>query len=248
MTRRIGIAAALATMVGVALAAGEPPAGAAVTIGQTFLPDSGCAGDTLFQQASTAEQYSAPSEGVITSWAFQADSSPPSSLRFKVGRPAGENDYTIVGASALVSPEPDLLNTYETRIPVGGGDQIGFFVAADAVKNCALVTSAGNVIVFLAGDLPPGDTETFATQNQRLLDVSASLEPDADGDGFGDETQDQCSGQAGTSNGCPPSSPSAVAPAAAPTGQRANALKKCQKKHSKKARKRCRKKAKKLPV
>jgi hypothetical protein len=35
------------------------------------------------------------------------------------------------------------------------------------------------------------------------MDVSAQLEPDADGDGFGDESQDMCVGTAGNVAGCP---------------------------------------------
>jgi hypothetical protein len=182
------------------IATNASPAGAAVTIGQTFTPNSGCGGDTFFQQASLTQQYSAPSPGVITTWAFQADSSPPP-VKFKVGRPLGGNDYTIVAASASVNPTPDILNTYETRIAVQAGDQIGFFVGTGA---CAFeVAPAGNVIAFFTADLSPGATATFDQQDERLLDVSARLEPDADNDGFGDETQDKCVGTAGAFNGCP---------------------------------------------
>jgi hypothetical protein len=35
------------------------------------------------------------------------------------------------------------------------------------------------------------------------LDLSATLEPDADHDGFGDETQDQCPTNASTQGACP---------------------------------------------
>jgi hypothetical protein len=182
------------------IAAGASPAGAAVTIGETFTPNSGCGGDTFFQQASLTQQYAAPSPGVITSWAFQADSAPPP-VRFKVGRPLGGNDYTVVGATASVNPTPNVLNTYETRISVQAGDQIGFFVGTG---NCAFeVAPAGNLIVFFTADLSPGATETFFQQDERLLDISAKLEPDSDNDGFGDETQDKCLGTAGAFNGCP---------------------------------------------
>jgi hypothetical protein len=176
------------------------PAGAAVTIGQTFTPNSGCGGDTFFQQASLTQPYSAPFSGVITSWAFQADSAPPP-VKFKVGRPIGGNDYTIIGASPSVNPTPDVLNTNPTRISVQAGDQIGFFTGTG---NCAFEDApAGNLIVFFTADLSPGATTTFEQQDERLLDVSAILEPDADNDGFGDETQDKCVGTAGAFNGCP---------------------------------------------
>jgi len=59
------------------------------------------------------------------------------------------------------------------------------------------------MIAFFSGDPSPGDTKTFTPLDGQLLDVSATLEPDADNDGFGDETQDKCIGTAGTANGCP---------------------------------------------
>jgi hypothetical protein len=57
------------------------------------------------------------------------------------------------------------------------------------------------------GDVPPGSTQTYMAGGSGKLDVSAVLEPDADGDGFGDESQDQCLGQSGTEAGCSPPSP-----------------------------------------
>jgi hypothetical protein len=182
------------------IAMNPPPTGAAVTIGQTFTPNSTCGGDTFFQQASLTQQYSAPSPGVITTWAFQADAAPPP-LKFKVGRPVGGNDYTIVAESAGVNPTPDILNTYLTRISVQAGDQIGFFAGLGACADQDAL--AGNMITFFNADLSPGVTATFAQEDERLIDVSAILEPDADNDGFGDETQDKCVGTAGAFNGCP---------------------------------------------
>jgi hypothetical protein len=198
--RKLVVTISVAAIAALSLTASASPAGAAVAIGQTFTPNSGCGGDTFFQQASLAQQYSAPSPGVITSWAFQADSAPPP-VRFKVGRPLGGNDYTVVGATDSVNPTPNVLNNYDTRISVKAGDQIGFF---SGTGNCAFETApAGNLIVFFTADLSPGATETFSQQDERLLDISAKLEPDADNDGFGDETQDKCIGTAGAFNGCP---------------------------------------------
>jgi hypothetical protein len=197
LRRRYWIAFVFAIALG---ALGASPAGAAVTIGQTLTPNSLCGGDTFFQPTSLAQEYSAPSAGVITSWAFQADASPPP-VRFKVGRPLGGNEYSIVGASATVNPTPSALNTFDTRISVQAGDQIGFFTGSG---NCAFeVAPSGNIIAFFSQDLEPGSTETFFTQDERLLDISAKLELDEDHDGFGDETQDKCLGTPGPYSGCP---------------------------------------------
>ena len=77
--------------------------------------------------------------------------------------------------------------------------------------------------------------------NGWIIDISATLEPDADNDGFGDESQDQCLGQAGGSNGCP--GPLPAAPSSQPVTK-----KKCKKhKHrsASAAKKHCKKKSKK---
>ena len=232
MSRRFSAGLIAATAL---ISANASPAGAAVTIGQTFAPSGACAtAATYFQQTSLAQKYFAASPGVITMWAFQADSVPPQLLKFKIGRPTGGNGYKIVGTSASVSPAPNTLNTYEIRIPVQAGDQIGFFVGNAA---CASVAPAGNAIAFFNSDLSPGDpSATFTTQDQRLLDVSARLEPDADNDGFGDETQD-----------CAPNDPDVH------SGCRTAALKRCKRlahKHnwSHKRLRKCKKNANLLPV
>src|SRR5262249_27486121 len=42
--------------------------------------------------------------------------------------------------------------------------------------------------------------------------IAATIEPDADKDGFGDESQDNCPGVVGTDNGCVPKPPDPPAP------------------------------------
>ena len=56
----------------------EPhPADAAVTIGQTFTPDVSFTGSGVFIQAGAPNgSYRVPSDGVITSWSFQAPANP----------------------------------------------------------------------------------------------------------------------------------------------------------------------------
>jgi hypothetical protein len=54
----------------------------------------------------------------------------------------------------------------------------------------------GIVSVFVQPDPPVGTTLTPNGSGGGIIPVGASLEPDADGDGFGDETQDQCPGVA----------------------------------------------------
>jgi hypothetical protein len=180
-------------------------AGAATQIGETFPPDSGTCTATNFmslQPISPGMQYAAPFAGVITSWSFRADSSPPQ-LKFKVARPEGANSFTIVGESGVRSPVPSQLNTFsDVRIPVRVGDVIGFYLASPGP--CLINPSPGYDFSYVFGDQAPGTTEVFTPCGGcgSQLDVSASLEPDADNDGFGDETQDACPTDETTQGAC----------------------------------------------
>ena len=225
--RLLGLSAALAT----AAFVGAPSAAASVQIGATFTPDLGCGSpNATLQSVSPNGQYAAPSDGVITSWSFQADASPPQ-LKFKVGRSTDGTNFTIVGDSPVETMTPNALNTFPTRIPVQAGDVIGYYHqgpsgADKCVRNAATTYSTRFVNV----DPAPGSTMPYTKVGALQVDLSAVLEPDCNHNGLGDETQDP--------------NPSCA------TGQRAAALKKCKKKfrHNNAKRRKCRKKAKKLPV
>jgi hypothetical protein len=179
----LGLIAAITMAVA---ASGPSPAGAATQIGQTFTPNVCDDGSTFLQSGSPGGQYAAPFAGVITSWSFQAPASPPQ-LKFKVARPAGGNDFTIVGEEGPRTPSASSLNTYPARIAVQAGDVIGFSNFTSGACERAV---PGYTLHRIIGDVPPGTTATFNPLSGLQLDVSATLEPDCDSDGFGDETQD----------------------------------------------------------
>src|SRR6266511_1356276 len=55
-----------------------PAASAATQVGETFLPNATFVTDyTLLQTSSQGGQYRVPAPGVITSWSYEADASPP---------------------------------------------------------------------------------------------------------------------------------------------------------------------------
>jgi hypothetical protein len=181
-----------------------PTAGAAVQIGETLDPTNACSGGVTFLQAgSPGSLYAAPSAGVITSWSFQADASTPQ-VKFKVGRAAGGSNFLIVGESALETPEANELNVFPTRIPVQPGDVIGFYL--DDSADCSLAAQSGYSFASNFSDVPPGSAPAFiiTPPPTAKLDVSATLEPDADNDGFGDETQDACPTDASKQLECVP--------------------------------------------
>jgi hypothetical protein len=204
---------AAAALVAMALMAVPSGASAATTIGQTVSPGPCTAGPTRLQTTSPGNLYAAPSDGVITSWSFQAGSAVPS-LKFKVGRPAGGNLYTIIGESALLTPAANILNTFPIQIPVQAGDLIGFYVGV--AGQCGITGIPGFVHSAAAGDITPPNQATFTAQPAQMvqLDVSARLEPDCDKDGFGDETQDQ--NLSSCAPGTTPTGPAPTLPSGAP--------------------------------
>jgi RTX calcium-binding nonapeptide repeat (4 copies) len=190
LARTIPLVAIAATATLMAVPSG---AGAAVTIGQTFQPNIGCAANTTRLQTDSPQgQYAAPTDGVITRWDFQAPAA-PSEMKFKVGRLVSGISFTLVGESVKVNPVASVVNSYFTQISVKAGDIIGTYTAT--ASQCA-----GSVAPSLAtpsnyryrpGDVAPPTTLDFTSlfANARI-DVSAVLEPDCDTDGLGDQTQD----------------------------------------------------------
>ena len=185
----------LAVAFGLMAMASPAPADAATPVGELFPADNLCGpmvpgppSPTFLQTTSPGNRYAAPSAGVITSWRHQAGSSPPE-LRLKVARPTGGNRYTITGQSSFEDPDPNVVNTFGgVRIPVRAGDVIGFAVRVSG--SCGRASATGYGTSNNGSDVPPGTNAEFTPVPMFQLSVSATLEPDCDGDGLGDETQD----------------------------------------------------------
>jgi hypothetical protein len=210
--RRLRVAL-VATVIGTVAASAPSSTPAATQIGQTFSPSYQCTTDRTWIQTGSpgggTPLYFAPSDGVITSWSHQASGNPPSSLKFKVARPAGGNNYTIVGENGPQALTANSLHTFPIAIPVHSGDVIGITMTGGEGECATEVDgpiSSEFTYLFVNGDPPPGPTPvTFMGPDANFqFDVSASLEPDKDLDGLGDETQDDnvqprsCAGQEAT--------------------------------------------------
>jgi hypothetical protein len=200
MRRQLGVGALAAA---VALI-GATEASAAVTIGSTFPANTLCSSTNPVLAAQTTSPagtpYRAPSDGVITSWSHH---SVPSSvgagpIKLKVIRLVAANFYSVVGESAVLNPSPGL-NTAPTRVPVKADDALGLM--AIGVTNC-FIGMSGLQVHGTTSDHPPGDIDMFGTIDNVLLDVAATIEPDADEDGYGDETQDGCLGDESDHGDC----------------------------------------------
>ena len=201
MAFRLGCSIAGLATIAVLFFVPTASAQAATSIGQTFAPNANCFGDNTFIQSTSPNgQYRVPFDGVISSWSFQADASPPQ-VKLKVARGAGGSNFFIVGQSEPRTPAPLSTSSFETRISVQAGNLIGLSTVTGGF--CQRTGVAGYAWNNGAGDPQPGSTVPLGNSFHSKLDIAAVLEQDSDTDGFGDETQDKCVGTAGTFNGCP---------------------------------------------
>jgi hypothetical protein len=202
------VRSALALTVASALVAvGTVPAYGETQLGQlpNFDPNGDCApGSHMAQSAlSSGTPYQVPQGGgVITSWRIRAHDTSPGSVRLQVWRPLGGSSYTLAGRSALEAPTAGVVNQFDTRIPVTGGEWLGrrneLGPTGGLPLGCSFTGTftpegAANSINFEFASPDPGPGETRSLVDVGIgsrTNVAAVLEADADCDGFGDETQD----------------------------------------------------------
>ena len=182
--RRLALGCAL-----VACGLAAPSADAAVTLGQVFTPTAQTTATVAQTAVTSGVGYTVPSDGVITSWTFQADPE-GATVRLKVVRANPDGTHTLVGQSAVETVAPNQLGSFRTRVPVKAGDFIG--TAGISGKTVAYTGADGDRVVLAAGDQEPGSTTNYSNVQGIRVDVTASLEPDADADGYGDESEDLC--------------------------------------------------------
>ncbi len=152
----------------------------------------------------------APSAGVITQWKVSIVQNPfsfPQTL--KVLRQNGPNTVQVIGeATGTITGGT---NSFPTRIPVQAGDHVGLFGSSQPLESggeaagnlyCETPMQESRIGAFAGGSV--GATSPFIEIEEELrVPVSATIEPDADGDGYGDETQDKCPQSATTQAPCP---------------------------------------------
>jgi Ca2+-binding RTX toxin-like protein len=194
---RVALGVALSTALVVPSAAS-----AAVTIGSDLAnpgQPSGCNEDcSVVQFALPGRATAAPSNGVVVRWRVRDSSG---SMKLRVVRPAAGGQGTGAGTSATVTVTPGAVATFDTRLPITAGDNIGVELLGQAILGVRDVGGAREAVW-----LPPlqdGQTRSPDEVNDNVENLyNADIEPDADGDGFGDETQDLCPKQAGTQGLC----------------------------------------------
>jgi Ca2+-binding RTX toxin-like protein len=176
----------------IATAALPATASASTQIGQTISPaGSACSQNvSWFQGTSPNNQFVVPTDGVITSWSFIGGVTAPSSMKLKLAK-VGVTTLSVVAESGSEQPAANVLNTFQSHVPAHAGEVIGFYFPSPNNIQCASLGNAGYTVQFASGDLAPGTNNVgFTNDATSHLDLSATLEPDCDGDNLGDETQD----------------------------------------------------------
>ena len=210
--------AALRTVLATAAALLVTPAlaQAATTIGQVSPPGLGItcntgggSGELVQLLNATGNGYAVPAGGgVITNWSTAA-SGGVGTIRLRVySADSNATSITPVAESDPVEFAPDPAGAHPTRIPVKGGEHIGFAVSATGGTGCAFANNANADVVVVSRSIGPLNQAKpialpdAAAQSTALLSIAAGVEADADGDGYGDETQDRCPSQAATHDAC----------------------------------------------
>jgi hypothetical protein len=148
-----------------------------------------------FSTVPGTPSYATP-HGVLTSWRFHSSGDTAAgAVRLKIFRYTGTGlAFQVLAESSLKTLEPDTAYDFKERIPVDQGDLLGLTAMGDAEVGITVPGTPQNQLAqFGGGDIPPGQTgtATIAWPNLRPS-VAATVESDADADGFGDDTQDKC--------------------------------------------------------
>ncbi len=174
-----------------------PQAGTAVTVGQSsgYTSLVSCTGTAPIASTVHASgggaTYSMPFAGVLTSYTTRAGSA--GSVRALAFVDGAASHKTLVGKSAWAPVVINTNNTFAIRVPVPAGAKLGIAVDTSGMLCGLNVGLAGDQLAYGVPFNPDTSTDMFyLTVSTFRPDISAVLEPDADGDTFGDVSQDLC--------------------------------------------------------
>ena len=166
--------------------------GPGTRLGMIFYPQSSsnCPDSTWLQVASVDNGSTVATRGVLTSYRMQMGAEVPATVAFRLGRPDGA-DWRVVAATPLVASPANEVVERQIRVRARAGDVLGAYYGAGASPDCGR-SEAGFSYLGANGNVTSGIlTPAFSGSGFRFS-VEATLEPDADRDGFGDVTQDDC--------------------------------------------------------
>jgi hypothetical protein len=153
--------------------------------------------------------YTPTVNGVLTSFSHLANGTNGQvrAIVFADGATAARK--VVTAKSAKVTVTRNQLNTVAVRLPIAAGQHLGLGYTANGMA-CATPGSAGDRTL-VGAPFDPDTSSDFSSIGVLDLggsqayrpNISATFEPDADGDGFGDVTQDACPRSALTQVACP---------------------------------------------
>ena len=194
----------LAAVLAVGAISTSATASAATTFGHSCIGNS-TTGSTATQLSLVTPvlPLTAPQSGVITSWSTAViPYGGGISEKIKVLRPTGPANTFQTVAESKLEPVVSGVNNFPARVPIQAGDKIAAF-GSPATLICT-GGAAGDVIGVVAGDQAPGTTAAYTPTPSVFVPLTATIETDADNDGFGDESQDKCPQNALFQDPCPP--------------------------------------------
>jgi hypothetical protein len=202
-----------------AVLVGPASASAATTVGQVGDPtgtNCGAPQTVTNQTVPTGAEYRVPAGGgVITSWRHISSAQSVNTVaKLKIlseGPDATIRNYTTLAETPWQFITPSALNEFATRVPVHGGELVGLTVnniGASTMAPCQFGTTPGTsmTVRYATSDPAPGSTAQYYPRGG-YADIAATLEPDADADGYGDETQDECPANPAAHDNCAPLPP-----------------------------------------
>jgi hypothetical protein len=158
-----------------------------------------CGSCAIFQLQTDAASpsYVVPAGSwVLTSWSTRALADSGGDVFITLYEPASGGQYIRRVQGTPRPLVPDQINTFEERIPVQAGWQLGFRTGLGGGSPSSY-NSGDNDDATAGEPCCPANGVAFTPDTGPafgglLANVSAILESDEDTDGFGDETQDNC--------------------------------------------------------
>jgi hypothetical protein len=199
---------AIAITLAAALAVVPASAAAATTLGSGCRASAVTFNEPAAIQVALADGLASPtSYGVITKWSVNTNTQQATEA-LTVFRPSGAK-YEAVAQSPVEIAVPEKTNEFAARLPIHPGELIGAVDVGTAggIAFCYGGRPAGDEVGFSDESPTPGSTAGFSTQSGSALALTATVEPDADHDGYGDETQDACPTNAAIQTACPTAAP-----------------------------------------
>jgi hypothetical protein len=196
-----GVAVVVGIGAGIAVAATG-----STELGDTTTTPTYGANSPVVQFATTPESkpYTTP-DGVLTEWRYHSSGDATAgTIQLQLFRHAGgPGMYEAVAESDVKTLEPNTGYEFAARIPVKQGYVLGLNPDMDSEVAITVPASGTDVMYQFGGEVPVGSTGTATGPfPEYRVNVSATVEPDADGDGFGDESQDACPTDAATQGPC----------------------------------------------